>query len=320
MKQIGTDCTFGRAEQRAPQGLSTGSTKSVLITGAYGQLGHELTRLGQGHELLAVDRDALDITDYDAVTACLDQFKPDAVINAAAYTAVDRAESDLEVAFSVNRDGPDNLARACGHANIPLIHVSTDYVFDGLKQGAYVESDPVAPLGVYGASKLAGEQAVLKQCPKSIILRTSWVFSAHGQNFVKTMLRLGTEREELGIVADQHGCPTSAAELARAIYAVLDKDLNDNHRGVYHFCQPEPTTWFAFANAVFDSAREQGIDLSVNTVNAIATTDYPTPAERPANSVMDCNKFEQSFGFTVRPWRDSLDEVIRELSDVRGEA
>jgi len=285
----------------------------LLITGAYGQLGHELTRLGCTHDLLAVDRDDLDITDYDAVVVYVDQFKPDAVVNAAAYTAVDKAESDVEVAFAVNRDGPANLARACRHADIPLIHVSTDYVFDGTLQGAYVETDPVAPLGVYGASKLAGEQAVLKQCPKSIILRTSWVFSAHGNNFVKTMLRLASERDELGIVEDQHGCPTSAGELARAIYAILDIRLNDNHWGVYHFCQPEPTTWFKFANAAFDAAREQGIVLSINKVNAITTEDYPTPAARPANSVMDRTKFSHTFGFEIKPWTESLAKVVAAL-------
>ena len=287
----------------------------LLITGAYGQLGSELLRQAdKKHQLLSVDHDELDITDPDAVIACFEDFHPDAVINAAAYTAVDRAESDVEAAFAVNRDGPANLARACGRADIPLIHVSTDYVFDGSKQAAYSEGDPVLPLGVYGTSKLAGEQAVLKGCRKSIILRTSWVFSAHGNNFVKTMLRLGSERDELGIVADQHGCPTSAAELARAIYAVLDKNLNDQYWGVYHFCQPDPMAWFGFAKSVFNVAREQGLTLKIKTVNAITTDDYPTPAKRPANSVMDCAKFEDTFGYTIRPWRDSLVEVVKELN------
>ena len=222
----------------------------LLIAGSKGQLGTELVRLGSGHDLLAVDYDELDITDHDAVLACFDSFHPDAVVNAAAYTAVDRAESDEAVAFAVNRDGPANLARACGRNGIPLIHVSTDYVFDGSKQDAYTESDPVAPLAVYGVSKLAGEEAVIAACPHHVILRTSWVFSAHGNNFVKTMLRLGAERDELGIVADQHGCPTSARELARGIYAVLATNPENNYWGIYHFCQPEPTTWFGFAEAV----------------------------------------------------------------------
>ena len=288
----------------------------LLITGANGQLGHELIRLGEGHDLLAVDYDELDITDPDAVNACVERFHPDAVINAAAYTAVDRAESDVEAAFAVNRDGPANLARACGASGIPLIHVSTDYVFDGSKQGAYSENDPVAPLGVYGTSKLAGEQAVLNSCPKSITLRTSWVFSSHGQNFVKTMLRLASEREELGIVADQHGCPTSASELARAIYAMLDKGLNEENWGIYHFCQPEPTTWFGFAQTVFDEAKAQGIPLKINSVNSLTTEDYPTPAKRPMNSEMDCSKFAKTFGFATKPWAESLQEVIKELKHV----
>jgi len=285
----------------------------LLITGAHGQLGRELVRQSGDHELLAVDHGQLDICDAHAVNAVCDTFSPDVIINAAAYTAVDRAESDGDLAYAVNCDGPKNMAMAAEQAGIALIHVSTDYVFDGSKQGAYVEHDQVDPLGVYGESKLAGEQAVQQHCSRHVILRTSWVFSAHGNNFVKTMLRLGAGRETLAIVADQHGCPTSANELARAIYSVLDKGLNDKHWGIYHFCQPEPTTWFDFAKAVFDAARQQGIDLSVNKVNAIATQDYPTPAKRPVNSVMDCSKFEKTFDFTIRPWRDSLVEVIAAL-------
>jgi len=285
----------------------------LLVTGASGQLGRELVRRGDHHELMAVAHDQLDITDPDAVLRYCASFRPDAVINAAAYTAVDRAESDVEAAFAVNRNGPANLARACRQLDIPLIHISTDYVFDGMKTGSYVESDPVAPLGVYGASKLAGERAVEQYAPKRIILRTSWVFSAHGNNFVKTMLRLGVEREVLGVVADQHGCPSSAGELARAIYAMLDTDLNDDVWGIYHVCQPAPTTWFAFAKAVFSEAAKLGIALKVSSVNPIATSDYPTPAKRPVNSVMDCRKFETTFDFNILPWNDSLPEVVCEL-------
>jgi len=283
----------------------------VLITGADGQLGRELTRQGGKHELLAVVRDQLDITDQDAVLRCVALFDPDVVINAAAYTAVDKAESDVEAAFAVNRDGPAHLARACQQSAIPLIHVSTDYVFDGGKKGAYIENDPVAPLGVYGSSKLAGEIAVAQYASRWMILRTSWVFSAHGNNFVKTMLRLGADRETLGVVADQHGCPTSAEELARAIYAVLEAGWNDENQGIYHFCQPEPTTWHGFAKAVFSEAENQNMGLKIATVNAITTSDYPTPAKRPENSMMDCRKFESTFNFKIRPWRDSLKAVVR---------
>jgi len=282
----------------------------LLITGAHGQLGRELIRQGGEHELLAVARDQLDITDQDAVLRCFASFQPDVVINAAAYTAVDKAESDVEAAFAVNRDGPANLARACNQNAIPLVHVSTDYVFDGSKKGSYIENDPVAPLGVYGSSKLAGEIAVEQYASQWMILRTSWVFSAHGNNFVKTMLRLGTDRDSLAVVADQHGCPTSAGELARAIYAVLKAGWKDEYQGVYHFCQPEPTTWYAFAKAVFSEADRQGMGLTISSVNAITTADYPTPAKRPENSVMDCRKFESTFDFRIRPWLDSLEGVV----------
>jgi len=289
----------------------------LLITGSHGQLGTELMRLGSVHDLLGVDQDELDITDADAVMSVVNVFAPDAVINAAAYTAVDKAESESELAFAVNRDGPDNLAKACETAGIPLIHVSTDYVFDGCKQYPYVETDPVAPPGVYGASKWAGEEAVREYCSKHVILRTSWVFSAHGNNFVKTMLRLGTEREELGVVTDQHGCPTFAGELARGIYAIMG---HNDAWGTYHFCQPEPTTWYDFAETVFAEAVRQGIHLRTRQVNPITTEDYPTPAKRPANSVLNYTKFQNTFGIQIVPWRESLIEVIGELKNVKAPA
>ena len=287
----------------------------LLVAGAHGQLGSELVRLAGQHVLLAVGYQDLDITDAEAVNRIVSDFKPDTIINAAAYTAVDRAESERDQAFAVNCDGAKYLALAAELATIPFIHVSTDYVYDGSKTEAYVEADGIDPLGVYGSSKLAGEKAVQQHCSRSIILRTSWVFSAHGNNFVKTMLRLAETRKTLGVVADQHGCPTSAAELARAIYAMLELSLDERHWGVYHFCQPEPTTWFAFADAVFKEARAKGMALQVSEVKAIATSDYPTAAKRPANSVMDCVKFAQTFAFTIRPWSESLSDVIKELKD-----
>lgn len=286
----------------------------ILITGANGQLGSELVRQGGAHELIATDCHVLDITDAQAVMRSIEGNRPDVVINAAAYTAVDRAESDEEAAYRVNRDGPANLATVSGRVGIPLVHVSTDYVYDGSKQAAFTEDDPVAPLGVYGASKLAGEQAVLADNLEHLILRTSWVFSSHGNNFVKTMLRLGAEREELGVVADQTGCPTAAAELARGIYAALDAGMSGRW-GIYHFCQPEATTWYDFATAIFSEARAQGRALKLEQVRAITTADYPTPARRPANSEMACDKFQRAFGYTIRPWRESLHDVIEELND-----
>ena len=287
----------------------------LLITGSHGQVGTELTRQSQelGWDVKAVSHKELEITDLEAVRACVISFEPDAVINAAAYTAVDRAESDVDGAFAVNRSGPENLARVCGEFDIPLVHYSTDYVFDGSKVGAYLESDRISPLGVYGESKLAGEKAVVGTCSKYLILRTSWVFSAHGNNFVKTMLRLGSEREELGVVADQYGKPASAAEIARLTLEMLPK-AND-HWGVYHLAQPEAVNWHRFAQAIFDEAARQGMALQVKRVNAITTADYPTPAKRPANSELDCTKIEKTFGVMIRPWQESLAEVIKELNN-----
>jgi len=283
----------------------------LLITGSKGQLGTELNRLGTGHELLAVGHDALDICDASVVSQTMADFCPDVVINAAAYTAVDKAESDSEAAFAVNRDGPANLAKACAQMDVPLIHVSTDYVFDGAKQGAWVEDDPVSPLGVYGDSKLAGEDAVRQACSKHLIFRTSWVFSAHGNNFVKTMLQLAAERDELGVVADQFGKPTSAGELARIILAVLP-DMEGSW-GTYHVAQPDVTSWHGFASAIFDEARAHGVALRINQLRGITTGDYPTPAKRPVNSELGCHKIENVFNIGIKHWRESLAEVIKEF-------
>lgn len=288
----------------------------IVVTGCNGQVGSELIRQGlaAGHDMVGLDSAMLDITDGMAVEHGLALHAPDAVVNAAAYTAVDKAEDDVAAAFAVNHDGPANLAAGCAGLNIPLVHYSTDYVFDGSKAGAYIEDDAVAPLGVYGESKLAGETAVRQGCPKHLIFRTSWVFSAHGNNFVKTMLRLGTERDELGIVADQHGKPTAAAEIARVTLEVLARD--GGHWGVYHLAQPAATSWHGFAGAVFAEARAEGFALQVKNVKAITTADYPTPAKRPANSELDCGKIEKTFGVVIRPWRESLAEVIKELKSV----
>jgi len=289
----------------------------LLITGCDGQVGTELTRqsVALGWTVKAVDRDGLDITDLGAVNEAVRVLMPDAVVNAAAYTAVDKAENDRIAAFAVNRDGPKNLAAACADLDIPLIHYSTDYVFDGRKFDGYVEDDPVAPLGVYGKSKLAGELAVQELCSKYLVLRTSWVFSAHGSNFVRTMLRLAAEREVLGVVADQFGKPTSAAEIARLTLGVLSGA--GEYWGVYHLAQPQTISWHGFAEAIFDEARKQGVLLKVGEVKAIGTADYPTPARRPVNSELNCDKLELVFGVRIMPWRESLADAVCEIENNR---
>lgn len=281
----------------------------ILVTGGNGQVGWELARRGAS-KVRALTHADLDITNAGDVGAAVARAR--LVVNAAAYTAVDKAESERERAFAVNEIGPRNLADACAARGIPLIHISTDYVFDGAKHGAYVEDDAVAPLGVYGASKLAGERAILQAGAKAVILRTAWVYGAHGHNFVKTMLRLGAERDTLRIVADQHGCPTSAADLADAILALADRLLDRPDPaafGVFHCVGEGPTTWHGFAQAIFTAAAPAKTPQLV----PIATADYPTPARRPANSVLDCGKLTRVHGITLRPWGAALAEMLRDL-------
>ena len=283
-------------------------SKTILITGAGGQVSHELAIADSSHQLVALTQQQLDITSSTQITEVFESYQPDILINAAAYTQVDLAEKEQELAFAINRDGVANLAQACKVLDIPLLHISTDYVFDGSKQGAYKESDPVAALGIYGKSKAEGDavlQSILKQ---HIILRTSWVFSAAGNNFVKTMLRLGREREELGIVNDQHGCPTSARSIAEVLLSIADQYLQGDEIewGTYHYCNQPETTWFGFATAIF----EQAGGFEHLKLNPIATSDYPTPARRPQNSVLDCTKLETNFGIERANWVDELGLVL----------
>lgn len=290
----------------------------LLITGAEGQLGFELARraAARGLSAEALGRSGLDVCDGEAVARTVAALAPKVVINAAAYTAVDRAESDAATAHAVNRDAAAHLAAACAARGAALIHVSTDYVFDGTKAGAWREDDPVAPLGVYGASKLAGEAAIAAALPRHVILRTAWVYGVHGANFVKTMLRVGRQRDTLRVVDDQHGCPTQAGDLAEAILSIarsiVDERMPAEGWGVFHCAGAGPTTWCGFAREIFRQAAPRL--ERVPTVEAIATADYPTPARRPANSVLDCERLARVHGLRLRPWPEALGEMLAEIS------
>ena len=291
--------------------------KTILVTGASGQLGHALTQHAndpnisvQGH-----DRAALDITDKEAVNRIVSSAKPDVVINAAAYTAVDKAESDGEAAYAINRDGPLNLALVCAQLGVPLIHVSTDYVFDGKKQTPYSETDATSPLGVYGASKFAGEEAIRETCEHHIILRTAWLYGVHGKNFVKTMLRLSESQNTLRVVNDQHGSPTFTGDLAAGILEIvsrlINKDVPVNGFGTFHSANAGQTTWQGFAQKIIELA--EPTTGKKPTVNGIATSEYPTPAQRPANSVLDCSKLSETYGVTLRPWDQALTDMLGKI-------
>ncbi len=287
----------------------------VLVTGANGQLGTELMRRPRpaGLVLSARDRAALDVTDPAAVAAALADTDAALVINAAAYTAVDRAEDQPDAAFAVNRDAPAHLAAAAAARGAAVIHVSTDYVFDGTKGAPYTEDDPVAPLGVYGASKEAGERAVRERLDRHLILRTAWVYAAHGANFVRTMLRLAGERPHLRVVADQRGAPTAAADLADGILALAARIAvgADGPWGTYHCTCAGETSWHGLAEAVFtDLERRTG---TRPTCAAITTAAYPTKARRPADSRLACDRLAADWGVRLRPWQAALADVLAEL-------
>lgn len=260
----------------------------VLLTGSKGQLGSCFQdRLPAGWDVWATDSDTLDITDLDKVKQAVAQYQPDVIVNAAAYTAVDKAETEPQLAALINATGPKNLALAAKEAGARLVHVSTDYVFDGKATTPYVETDATNPLGVYGQTKLDGELAVAEVLPEAIIIRTAWVFSEYGNNFVKTMLRLAKDRDTLGIVADQRGCPTYAGDIAQAIIDLLQKDAEG---GIYHFCGDKEVAWNEFTEIIFRNAIKLGLMNKSPIVNAISTVEYPTPARRPMYSVMSVSK------------------------------
>jgi dTDP-4-dehydrorhamnose reductase len=284
----------------------------ILLFGAGGQLGRELTARANalGEPLVALSRQDADISDPPAIARALDRAKATMVVNAAAYTKVDQAESEPEAAFAANETGAVVLAEACARAGLPLVHISTDYVFDGSKAGAYVEDDAVAPLGVYGRSKLAGEQAVRERNPRHVILRTAWVYGAYGQNFLKTMLRLAAERDELRVVADQRGSPTATADIAEAILHVGRK-LRDAPWGTYHFAGSGETSWHGFAAHIV--AAQAPFTGRRPPVTAIATADFPTKATRPRNSVLDSSRFATVFGYKAEPWDVATDRTVGQI-------
>ena len=286
----------------------------VLLTGGSGQVGTEVIVLAPaGLNIVAPGRDRLDISDPAALAAMVASHPWAAVINCAAHTAVDRAESEILEAWKINALAPAALAQATARAGIPLIQVSTDYVFDGSKAGYYVESDPVAPVSVYGASKEAGEQAVRTGNPRHVVLRTAWVVSPHGANFIKTMLRLAQTRPELRVVDDQRGCPTSASDIALTLLTITQRLVSDRQApvGTYHFVNAGEATWCDFARAIFEIAAEHGCPAP--SVEGITTADYPTPARRPANSRLDTAKLAHDYAISPRPWREAVDEIVAAL-------
>jgi len=288
----------------------------ILVTGSKGQLGHELLIQGNnfGYEILPADLPDLDITDKTQVKHRLEKFQPSLVVNAAAYTNVDKAETEQNLAFAVNRDGPANLAEACAKFEIPLIHISTDFIFDGKKSSPYIESVPASPLSIYGKSKEQGENEVRSRLKNHIILRTAWLYGLHGHNFVKTILRIGQEKEVINVVADQFGSPTSAADLAAAVLQIISriKYSGDINWGTYHYCGLGITTWHGFAEEILSLAR-QYISIKTITVKPISTAEYPRKATRPCFSALDCSLIKKNFGINIKPWQDSLKTVIRQL-------
>jgi dTDP-4-dehydrorhamnose reductase len=287
----------------------------ILVTGADGQVGRALlASFAESAEVIGCNRASLDLANADQIRDKVRETAPDIIVNAGAYTAVDRAESERDLAFAINGRAPGILAEEAQRASALLIHYSTDYVFNGTKQGPWVEDDATAPLSVYGASKLAGEEAIRSVGGRHLIFRTSWVYAPEGKNFVLTMLRLGRERDSLNVVDDQVGAPTTAAELARATHTIaggiLDKRFGTaSWSGVYHMTCSGSVSWCGFARAIFERANVL-LDGKAPKVNPIATSDYPTPAKRPQNSVLSNDKLQRTFNVRLAPWQSALDEVL----------
>jgi dTDP-4-dehydrorhamnose reductase len=290
----------------------------VLVVGGQGQLGRSLAeaRSPAGVRVITVGRPELDLLRPESIGQTLDRLAPNVVVNTAAYTAVDKAETESDLAFAVNDHGVRRLAADCASRNTPIIHLSTDYVYDGSKQSPYVESDAVNPLSVYGRSKRAGELSVAAENPRHIILRTSWLYAPFGANFVRTMLHLAATRREIGVVDDQHGNPTYAPHLAEAILTIIEKISGERlfafPWGIYHAAGTGETTWFGFAQAIFRCYQALGYNIPL--VRPITTAEYPRPVARPANSRLNTEKLAQSFGVRLPPWPKGLAECLQRLS------
>lgn len=291
----------------------------LLLVGANGQVGDALRRsLAPLGEVIATTRsgrlddqagcESLDLADLDAIAPLVARVRPDVVVNAAAYTAVDRAEDESELAFRINAQAVERLANACADRDIPLVHYSTDYVFDGRGTRPYRQDDPTAPLGVYGHSKRDGELAIARSGTRHIILRTAWVYGLHGHNFLRTMLRVGAERDELRVVADQYGCPTPAWLIADVTAAILRGGIVES--GIRHLVTDGQTTWHGFAEAIFEEASQRGLIARRPRVAAITTADYPTRAERPAYSVLDTGRLREDYSLDLPDWRDALTRTL----------
>jgi dTDP-4-dehydrorhamnose reductase len=286
----------------------------ILVVGKSGQLARSLMDLAAPYNtpMISIGRPELDLADPASIEHAVATLEPSAMINAAAYTAVDRAEAEAASAYAINRDGAARLAAVARRCGIPFVHVSTDYVFNGEKPSPYVESDVTAPLNVYGQSKLDGETAVLDACPSAVVVRTSWVYSPYGQNFVRTMLRLAATQQDVRVVADQRGTPTSAPDLAVAIVEIVrQRDQARSHSGIYHLAGQGETTWHGFASEIFAALSQHA--LPTPRLHAISTQVYPTPARRPLNSCLDSSKAHAAFGVQLPPWQTSLDRCLDRL-------
>jgi dTDP-4-dehydrorhamnose reductase len=296
--------------------------KKILLTGVNGQVGHALQHKLSQYELIALSRDQLDLTNTHNIRQVVRELKPELIINPAAYTAVDKAESEHDIAYAINGIAPQVLAEEAARLNASIIHFSTDYVYDGTKSTAYIESDEVNPVSIYGKSKLLGEDAIRSVGLPHLILRTSWVYGAYGKNFLKTILRLATERDNLRVVADQFGAPTSSHSIAEGVLSLVGSWQNDqeNQSGVYHFTNTGDTSWHGFSceiiqeyNRIFELHGWPQLKAKVQDVIAITTADYPTPAARPQNSKLDNTKLKSVFKIELPSWQQGLQQVMSKL-------